>query len=343
MTDVVVTGASGHVGASLVRQLLARGDRVRVVLEADDPASLRGLLLERVNGDVRDQASLRRAFDGAEILYHLAAVISIVGEMDGLVRAVNVDGVRNAGQAALDVGVRRMIYMCSVHAFQQEPHNQPLDESRARVDSTGLAYDYSKASGEAAVRTLVQQGLDAVILHPSGCIGPYDFAPSRMGQVWLDLYERRLRLLVDGGFDWVDTRDVACAAIRAAELGRTNESYILSGHYRTIADLSQRASRFTGVAPPRLVAPAWLANAGAPIMEVWARITKRELLFTRESAAALQGNPRIVRTKAFEELGHDPRLTEDSVRDSHAWFAGQGRLRMAREEGARAHHPVPFT
>lgn len=343
MTDVVVTGASGHLGASLVRQLLARGDRVRVVLEADDPASLRGLRLERVNGDVRDQASLRRAFDGAEILYHLAAVISIVGAMDGLVRAVNVDGVQNAGRAALDVGVRRMIYMCSVHAFQQEPHHQPLDESRARVDSTGLAYDYSKASGEAAVRKLVQQGLDAVILHPSGCIGPYDFAPSRMGQVWLDLHQRRLRLLIDGGFDWVDTRDVARAAIRAAEQGRTNESYILSGHYRTIADLSQLASRFTHVPPPRLVAPAWLASAGAPVMEAWARVTKREPLFTRESVAALQCNRKIVRTKAFEELGHDPRPTEESVRDAFSWFAAQGKLRVVRKGGTDVHHRVPFT
>jgi dihydroflavonol-4-reductase len=343
VTDVVVTGASGHVGASLVRQLLARGDRVRVVLEADDPASLRGLPLDRVHGDVRDQAALRRAFDGAEILYHLAAVISIVGGMDGLVRAVNVDGVRNAGRAALEVGVRRMVYMCSVHAFQQEPHDQPLDESRARVDSTGLAYDDSKASGEAVVRKLVEEGLDAVILHPSGCIGPYDFGPSRMGQVWLDLYQRRLRLLIDGGFDWVDTRDVARAAISASEQGRTNESYILSGHYRTIADLSQLASRFTGVAPPRWVAPAWLANAGAPVLEAWAAITKREPLFTRESVAALQCNPRMVRTKAFDELGHNPRPTEESVRDAHAWFAAQGQLPLVREEGTRTHQRVSFT
>src|SRR5262245_23811639 len=144
MAFVVVTGATGHVGANLVRALLARGDKVRALVRQPDPESLRGLDIERVSGDVRDPASLRRAFDGAELVYHLAAQISIVGEMGGLVRATNVDGARNVGEAALAARVRRMVHMCSVHAFQQEPLDQPLDETRPRVRrGSAPAYDCS--------------------------------------------------------------------------------------------------------------------------------------------------------------------------------------------------------
>ena len=103
------------------------------------------------------------------------------------------------------------------------------------------------------------------------------------------------------------------------------------------------ASRFTHVPPPRLVAPAWLASAGAPVMEAWARVTKSEPLFTRESVAALQGNRKIVRTKAFEELGHDPRPMDESVRDTFSWFAAQGKIRVVCKGGTDVHHRVPFT
>src|SRR5579859_5067470 len=124
MAFVVVTGASGHVGANFVRALLARGDRVRAMLLPDDldPESLRGLDFERVAGDVRDPESLRQAFAGAELVVHLAAQISIIVEMGGLVHATNVVGARNVAEAALASGARRMLHMCSVHAFD---HTQP--------------------------------------------------------------------------------------------------------------------------------------------------------------------------------------------------------------------------
>jgi len=184
MSLVAVTGATGHVGANLVRTLLQRGQRVRALVRQEDPEALRGLDVEKVRGDVRDPDSLRRAFAGVERLYHLAAQISIIGEMGGLVRATNVDGARNVGQAAMACGVQRMVHMCSVHAFQQEPLDQPLDETRVRVKrGSAPAYDCSKAEGEAEIRALIAQGLDAVIVHPSAVIGPFDYRPSRVGTV----------------------------------------------------------------------------------------------------------------------------------------------------------------
>jgi dihydroflavonol-4-reductase len=321
----VVTGGTGHVGANLVRELLRRGERVRVLVRSEDPPELRGLDLERVRGDVRDPESLTRAFAGAARLYHLAAKISIVGGMGGLVHETNVVGTRNVGQAALAAGVERMAYMCSIHAFAQEPLDQPLDEARARV-TRAPAYDRSKAGGEAEIRALLPKGLDVVLLHPTGIIGPLDYRPSRMGTLFLDLYHRRLPSLVDGGFDWVDVRDVVSSTITALERGRSGESYILSGRWESIATMAGFAEKVTGVRPPRLTSPRWLAHVGAPFLQAWAALTRHEPLYTRESLIALAANHTIVRDKAGRELGHAPRETAESVRDVYRWFAENGRL-----------------
>ena len=340
----VVTGANGLVGANLVRELLARGARLRVVVRNDDPEALRGLDVERIQGDVRDLESLKTALRGAERVYHLAGQISIVGPMGGLLQATNVIGARNVGEAALACGVKRLLHMCSVHALRQAPLDQPIDETRARVQpGQAPAYDCSKAAGEAEIRRLIAKGLEAVIVHPSGIIGPFDFRPSRMGQVFLDLYQRKLPALVAGGFDWVDVRDVVAGAIAAMERGRCNESYILSGRWQSMAELGSMAAAVTDVAPPRFTSPHWLARAGAPLMEGWAHLTGQEPLYTREALAALGGNKRYLCDKAQRELGYRPRPTQESVCDTYRWFAANGRLPralLARIEAAPQARPA---
>jgi dihydroflavonol-4-reductase len=323
----VVTGANGHVGACLVRELLARDVAVRAVVRGDGRPALEGLDVERVRGDVRDADSLRKAFVGANVVYHCAALISIVGSMNGLVHETNVVGAGNAARAALRAGVRRFVHFCSVHAFDQAPLEHPLDEARARVrPDNAPAYDVSKAQGEAAVRAAIADGLDAVILHPSGIIGPHDYRPSRMGTVLLDLFHRRLPSLVDGGFDWVDVRDVATTAIAAAERGRTGESYLVTGHWMSIPEVAAAAHACTGVPAPRLTSPIWLARLGAPFMERWAKLTGHEPLYTAESLLALRANRVYVRDKAAADLGHDPRPTSTSIRDAYRWFAEHGKI-----------------
>ena len=212
---VVVTGASGHIGGNLVQALVAQGRTVRAMVHKD-----RGLLdtmdVEIVEGDVRDPASLAAAFKGAEVIFHLAAIISIDGDLDGHVAAVNIQGAGNVAQAALDAGVKRMIHFSSVHAFNQAPLGEVLDETRARATgSHHNTYDRSKAAGEVEVRKAIEKGLDCVILHPTGVIGPFDPVPSRMGQVFVDLHERTMPGLINGGFDWVDVRDVVSSALVA--------------------------------------------------------------------------------------------------------------------------------
>ncbi|MDP2340633.1 MAG: NAD-dependent epimerase/dehydratase family protein [Deltaproteobacteria bacterium] len=325
---VVVTGASGHVGATLVRALLARGDQVRVVAHpaTNTSAALEGLDVDAVVGDVCDPASLRAAFAGCELVFHLAGLISIDGDRDGLVRKVNVDGAGHVASAALASGVRRLVHMSSVHAFDHHPVDAPLDESRARPGAAHPAYDRSKAAGEEAVRAVVAQGLDAVIVNPSGIIGPFDFAPSRMGQVLLYLAGGKLPALGGGGFDWVDVRDVASGAMAAADRGRTGQNYLLSGHYHSMQELARMASAITGVPPPPLFVPAVVEDAAAVVATAWSRLRGTRPHLTSEALHALRGSRNVVGARAAAELGHKPRPTHETLADAYAWFIERGTL-----------------
>jgi dihydroflavonol-4-reductase len=337
MATVAITGATGHVGSNLVRQLVARGDTVRALTRDPDPKALHGLPVERVAGDVCSGDGLDRLCDGAELVFHLAAQISIVGPMNGLVHRVNVEGARNVAKAAMRTRVRRMVHCCSVHAFDPAPFDEATTEARPRVRrGEAPAYDVSKAEGEATVREAVAEGLDAVIVHPSGVLGPFDFKPSRMGHVLRKLYRRRLPALLGGGFDWVDARDVSAGMLAAAARGRTGESYLLTGHYHTIAQVAEVAERVTGVPRPRLVCPKWVAEVGAPFMDLFAwAVRSGEPLYTSESLMPLELRMAYDRRKAAEELAYAPRPLEDTVRDAYAWMLAHGVLE-AQTEASRA-------
>jgi dihydroflavonol-4-reductase len=325
----VVTGASGHLGANLVRALLERGERVRAVVRDPRKAfqALDGLEVDRVVADVRDETSLRNAFEGADLVFHLAAVISISGDHGGVVTETNVRGVRNVALAARGAGVRRLIHTSSVHAFRIADHSRPIDESspRAARPESG-AYDLSKAEGERELREVIATGLDAVVINPTGIIGPNDFVPSRMGKVLLQLATRKLPSLIQGGFDFVDVRDVVSGLIAASQKGRTGENYILGGHWHTFTEVAAMVTRATGAAPPALTTPTWLVRLGLPFVGAYGALLKEEPLYTSESLAAAAASRRISHRKATDELGHDPRPLEDTVKDTCAWFESRGML-----------------
>ncbi|MFO7566788.1 MAG: SDR family oxidoreductase [Enhygromyxa sp.] len=324
---VVVTGASGHLGANLVRGLLDRGERVRVLVHRST-AALAEIedRLERVEGSVCEPASLGPAFAGADRVYHLAGVISIDGDPDGRVHQVNVEGTRNVAQACLEQGVGRLVHVSSVHAYDMDPRDEVLDETRRQVADSRRhsAYDRSKALSERAVREALEAGLDAVIVNPTGILGPVDFGPSRLGQLLGDLATGRLPALLDGGFDFVDVRDVAEGTIAAAERGRRGENYILGNSWASLRELAELVAAAGGKRPPILVSPVWAARLGVPFARVAARLSNSEPLFTRESLEVLISNRSISSRKARAELGYSPRPLARTVADTLAWFATNG-------------------
>jgi dihydroflavonol-4-reductase len=233
--------------------------------------------------------------------------------------------VRNVVQACLQTGVKRLVHFSSIHAIQQEPLDAPLDETRPRVNGSKIApYDRSKALGEIAVRKGIEQGLDAVILNPTAIFGPYDFRPSFFGEALIHMTNGDLPALVPGGFDWVDARDVAAGAIRAAETAPTGESYLLSGHWRSVRDIAALVSEISGRPAPKLSLPTWVAYLGAPIMALHAKLTNQRPLYTGVSLAALKSNPHISHAKASQDLGYQPRPFRDTIENTLSWFTENG-------------------
>lgn len=322
----VVTGASGFLGGALVRALLAEERQVRAVDLRRGPG-LAGLDVEWMPADVLDISSLEASFQGAEIVFHLAAVISVTGDPTGQVWAVNVDGPRNVAEAALHAGVHRLVHCSSVHAYDLEAGEHRVTETSPRATAAGLpVYDRSKAAGEAALRQMIDQGLDAVIVNPTGVVGPYDFAPSRMGSVFLALFRRRLPALIDGGFDWVDVRDVASSMLAAETQGRRGENYLLPGHHLSLPELAAVAEQVSGVPKPTFSVPMRFARLWSPLADMVSRRSANPLWYTTESLHALRFDPAVSGAKAQAELGHRPRPFDDTARDIHHWLTDQGLL-----------------
>jgi nucleoside-diphosphate-sugar epimerase len=321
-----VTGASGHIGGNLVRALLEQGRKVRCLVRSDRRA-LEGLPVETVEGDIFDQEALSRLLDGAGTLFHLAARISIVGAEGGLVERTNVLGVRGVVQACLAAGIRRLVHVSSIHAFESDPSDQIIDETRPlALGPEHMAYDRSKARGQMEVLEGVKRGLDAVIVNPGAVVGPYDFKPSRMGEVFLDIYHHRLPALLDGGYNWVDARDVAEGALAAERKGRTGESYLLTGHWVHICEVSALIARLTGRRTPMLATPLWLAMLASYGSLAWGKLRGRTPKFTPGAIRSIQMHRHISHAKATRELGYQPRPFEETVRDTLAWFAEAGML-----------------
>jgi dihydroflavonol-4-reductase len=240
------------------------------------------------------------------------------------VKRINVDGVRNVATAALEAGVKRMVHFSSCHAFDLRRAN--VDETCPRPGPDHPAYDRSKAAGEAALREIIAQGLDAVIVNPSGVIGPLDFKPSRMGQAFLDLKSGRLPSMLQGGFDFVDVRDVVASAFAAEQKGQTGHNYLLGGGWRPLPELLGAAALASGARLPRFTSPMWLAERGAPFLTTWAQLTGAEPLYTREALHALKSPPDLLDCgKAVAELGHSVRPLEQTLRDVYTSFDAMGR------------------
>lgn len=326
----VVTGASGHLGANVVRALLDRGERVRVLVHRSASA-LADVehQLEIVQGSVCEPSTLGPAFEGATRVYHVAGIISIDGDADGRVHRVNVEGTRNVARACLERGVGRLVHVSSVHAYDMDPRDEVLDESRRQVadSSRHSAYDRSKALGERVVREHVDAGLDAVIVNPTGIMGPVDHGPSRLGQLLCDLANGKLPALLDGGFDFVDVRDVASAVLSAGERGRRGENYIIGNAWYSLRELASLVEACTGRRAPMFVSPVWMARLGVPFARALSRLQEREPAVTHESLEVLVSNRSISSRKARRELGHSPRPLRETVADSLRHLAAHGRIR----------------
>ncbi|MGP8079054.1 MAG: NAD-dependent epimerase/dehydratase family protein [Dehalococcoidales bacterium] len=324
---VVVTGASGHIGINLVRALVAEKRTVRAMVHINHQP-IESLGAEIVQGNVTDVESLTRAFSGADVVYHLAGVISIVNNEWPLVEKVNVIGTRNVIEACRRNGVKRLVHFSSIHALEQEPLDTPVDESRPLVeDRSHPPYDRSKAAGQREVRKAAAEGLNAVIVNPTGVFGPYDYQPSFFGAALVSMANGQIPALINGGFNWVDARDVVQGAMLAEKKAPAGAEYLLSGNWVSMQDIAVTIREISDASITGFVCPMPVARFSAPFATVYSRLFKKRPLFTSVSLHALKSNHNISHEKATRELGYQPRPFKETLTDTLKWFEQNGNLK----------------
>ncbi|MDP1714734.1 MAG: SDR family oxidoreductase [Anaerolineales bacterium] len=317
----LVTGATGHVGNVLVRKLLERGEKVRALILPDEcHESISGLNVDAFEGDVLNLDSVFESMRGIKGIFHLAGVISIMPGANPFVRKVNVEGTRNILHAAMESGIKKLIYTSSIHALQRV-ENGVIDETVPYdMDNPYGAYDRSKAEATLDVLNAARSGLEAVVTCPTGVIGPYDFRSSMMGAVIHDAAVSKPTLYVDGAYDFVDVRDVAAGLISAAENGKRGESYILSGQKITVRYLLETVREITGKNFFQMKIPFDFAKFAAVFTPLYYRLAHSTPRFTPYSLEVLQSNSNISHAKATRELGYAPRSVYESIKDTVKWF-----------------------
>jgi dihydroflavonol-4-reductase len=321
----LVTGACGHLGSQIVKLLVLSGERVRILsLPGENNALLSGLKVESVSGDVRDIDSLRPFFKTAPedevYVIHAAGIVTIAAKVDENLRRVNVEGTRNIVKLCMENKVKRLLYVSSVHALPEKPRGETVREVDV-FNSNAVSGAYAKTKAEATIIVLNagQSGLNVVVVHPSGIIGPGDMGSNHSNQIFRDYIYGRLPAIVKGGYDFVDVRDVAGGCILALQKGKPGNCYILANTHYEIRQLTDMLQRFAGIKRRPLALPLWLVKAFAPLAETLDKLRSQRPLFTRYSLYTLSSNDCFSSEKAKKELGYTVRPMDETMRDIVLW------------------------
>jgi len=324
--DTLVTGGTGFVGANLVRELLADGERVRVLVrKGSDRRALDGLAVELVEGDLTDADSLRRAFRGVRSLYHVAADYRLWVPDPGALYRTNVEGTRSLLEAALDEKIERVVYTSSVGALGIPKGGQPgAEETPVTLGEMVGHYKRSKFLAERVAVEFAAKGLPLIIVNPSTPVGPWDVKPTPTGQMIVDFLRGRMFGYLETGLNLVHVRDVARGHILAARHGRIGEKYILGNRNLSLKEIFEILARLTGKPAPRLRVPYGVAFLAALSSETWARVTRKPPRIALTGVRMAKKRMYFSPEKAVKELSLPQTPVEQALRDAVEWFRAHG-------------------
>jgi dihydroflavonol-4-reductase len=316
---IAITGASGHVGTNLCQMLLQHGHQVRVLIYKKRDG-LEHLPVEFIQGDVTSEKDLVALCDSCEMVIHLAAYISL-RKKDTDCQRVNADGCINLINAARKTGVRKIIHFSSIHAFRPEPFDETLDETRSLCLDSSISYNQSKALGQKIMMEASSAELEIVILNPTAIIGPADYSPSLLGNALLRFYKGQNAGIIPGGYNWVDVRDVCQATINALESGTGGTSYLISGTWQSLKTVVNYIWKLGGHTPPRVEFPIFIAQIGAPFLNLYSYVSRRPPIFTYGALDTIKNSHRdISNEKARQVLNFNPRPFDVTISDTIKWF-----------------------
>lgn len=322
----IITGAAGHLASTIIKYLRNTDCLIRgLILPSESGKDDKQITYYK--GDITKMESLEEIFSDLEcnevIVIHAAGIISIGNEVTPLLYNVNVKGTKNIIEQCVRHNVKRLVYVSSVHAIPETDKMATISETTKFSKDTVIgAYAATKAEATQAVLDAVKNGLDAVVVHPSGIVGPYDSGSNHIVQLISMCISGKLPAGVTGGYDFVDVRDVAKGCLEAAEHGTKGSCYILSNRYFTVKELLECVRKATG-GRKRICLPISLARAFVPVFEWIAKATHTRPLYTKYALYTISSNGHFTHDKATAELGYHPRDMQVTIADTISWLRGQ--------------------
>lgn len=328
----LVTGAAGFLGGTVVRQLIEKGGEVRAfVLPNDKAAKYLPKEAQIIEGDLCDINSLEKFFtvpEGKEtICLHIASIVTVNPDYNAKVMEVNVEGTKNIIKMCEKHNeCKKLVYCSSTGAIKELPKGQKIKEVENFNEKDVIdCYSKSKALATQAVLDAVRNdGLNACVVHPSGILGPIDYAIGETTKVQLQIIKGEMPAGIAGSFNLCDVRDLADGIIKAIEKGRKGECYILANDEVSFKDFSRMIAKEANVKPIKMFLPIKFANFLAKILERQAKKKGTRPLMTTFSVYNLARNNDFDYTKAKEELGYRTRPYKETIHDEVIWYKEAG-------------------
>jgi len=326
----LVTGGAGYLGNTLIRRLVELGKDVRILVLPSEENIPEGNV-EVSYGDILDPESLKGFFNNPEgkelIVIHTAGIVSIASKFEQRVYDVNVKGTENIVALCEANSIKKLIYTSSVHAIPEKPKGETIYEiAEFNPDNVVGLYAKTKAEATHLVLEASKRGLNASIVHPSGMSGPFDNGRGYLTTLVIDYCKGRLTAAINGGYDFVDVRDVTEGIISCCEKGRNGECYILSNKYFSVREILYMLHEITGKREIKIILPFWFIKIMAPLAELHYKIRKQPPLFTPYSIYTINSNSLFSHDKATLELGYQTRSMKGTLGDTVNWLKENKRL-----------------
>jgi dihydroflavonol-4-reductase len=327
----LVTGAAGFLGSHVTRQLVASGEAVRVLLRASSSnRAIADLPLEYITGDLRDKASLQRAVNGAQSIFHVAADYRLWARKNREIYDSNVGGTKNLLEAAKQAGVKKFIYTSTVATIAVDRPELPTEATNARLEEMVGHYKRSKWQAEEEVRSAARAGFPAVIAMPTTPVGPWDWKPTPTGKIILDFLNGKMPGYVETGLNFVGVEDCAAGHLLVAEKGKIGERYLLGAENLTLKGLLDALEKITGLPAPKLKIPHGLALGVAYANTAFSRLIGREPSIPVEGVKIAHHTMFVDSSRAQRELGFRPGPVAAALERAVRWYEANGYVKGSR-------------
>jgi dihydroflavonol-4-reductase len=327
----LVTGASGFLGSHVARQLVARGEDVRVLMRASSTnRAIADLSLEYVTGDLRDAASLDRAMKGVKRVFHVAADYRLWARRSREIYESNVGGTRNLLQAAKRAGVEQIIYTSTVATIAVDRPQLPNESTDARLEEMIGHYKRSKWMAEKEALNAAKAGLPVIVVMPTTPVGPWDWKPTPTGKIVLDFLNGKMPGYVETGLNFVGVEECAAGHLLAAEKGKVGERYLLGGENLTLKAMLDTLSKITALPTPKLKIPHGLALGVAYANTVFSRLLGREPGIPVEGVKIARHMMFVDCSRAQRELGFKPGPVAAALERAVRWYEANGYIAKGR-------------